>query len=328
MIVNTAGGMAGGDRFDLDFTVGPGARLLVTSAAAEKVYRTLGRETTIAAKLDVAAGGELAWLPQETILFDRARLRRTIEVDLAADARLLLAEAVIFGRSGMGETVDGRVSCSTAGACAAAAGCSMPRPCGSTANVAAKLAQSAVAKGGVAMATVLLGAGRRDDRGRGARRQPAMPRRGRSFRLERPCGRAPGRRRRRGAAPRSGSRAHRHPRRAGCRGSGSIEATVANMNLTPREKDKLLIAMAAMVARRRLERGVKLNHPEAVALITDFILEGARDGRTVAELMEAGADVLTRAQVMDGIPEMIHDIQVEATFPDGTKLVTVHEPIR
>ena len=100
------------------------------------------------------------------------------------------------------------------------------------------------------------------------------------------------------------------------------------MNLTPREKDKLMIAVAAMVARRRLDRGVKLNHPEAVALITDFIVEGARDGRTVAELMEAGAHVLTRAQVMDGIPEMIVEIQVEATFPDGTKLVTVHEPIR
>ena len=100
------------------------------------------------------------------------------------------------------------------------------------------------------------------------------------------------------------------------------------MNLSPREKDKLLISMAAMVARRRLERGVKLNHPEAVALISDFILEGARDGRTVAELMEAGAHVLTRTQVMQGIPEMIHDIQVEATFPDGSKLVTVHNPIR
>ncbi len=97
---------------------------------------------------------------------------------------------------------------------------------------------------------------------------------------------------------------------------------------TPREKDKLLIAMAAMVARRRLERGVKLNHPEAVALISDFILEGARDGRTVAELMEQGAHVVTRSQVMDGIAEMIPEIQVEATFPDGTKLVTVHEPIR
>ena len=100
------------------------------------------------------------------------------------------------------------------------------------------------------------------------------------------------------------------------------------MNLTPREKDKLMIAVAAMVARKRLERGVKLNHPEAVALITDFILEGARDGRTVAELMEAGAHVISRAQVMEGIPEMIHDIQVEATFPDGSKLVTVHNPIR
>ena len=100
------------------------------------------------------------------------------------------------------------------------------------------------------------------------------------------------------------------------------------MNLTPREKDKLLISMAAMVARRRLERGVKLNHPEAVALITDYVVEGARDGRSVADLMEAGAEVLTSDQVMDGISEMIHDVQVEATFPDGTKLVTVHKPIR
>ncbi len=100
------------------------------------------------------------------------------------------------------------------------------------------------------------------------------------------------------------------------------------MNLTPREKDKLLVAVAAMVAARRLERGVKLNYPEAVALITDFVLEGARDGRTVAELMRDGASVLSRAQVMEGVAEMIREIQVEATFPDGTKLVTIHEPIR
>ena len=100
------------------------------------------------------------------------------------------------------------------------------------------------------------------------------------------------------------------------------------MQLTPREKDKLLIAMAAIVARRRLERGVKLNHPEAIALISDFVVEGARDGRSVADLMEAGGAVISRDQVMEGIAEMIHDVQVEATFPDGTKLVTIHNPIR
>ena len=100
------------------------------------------------------------------------------------------------------------------------------------------------------------------------------------------------------------------------------------MNLTPRAKDKLLVAMAAIVARRRLARGLKLNYPEAVALITDAVVEGARDGRSVAELMQAGAKIVTRAQVMEGVAEMIHEIQVEATFPDGTKLVTVHEPIR
>ncbi len=100
------------------------------------------------------------------------------------------------------------------------------------------------------------------------------------------------------------------------------------MNLTPREKDKLLVSVAAMVARGRLARGVKLNHPEAIALICDFVVEGARDGRSVAELMRAGAHVVTEEQCMEGIPAMIHDVQVEATFPDGTKLVTVHHPIR
>ncbi|EBA04546.1 urease, gamma subunit [Rhodobacterales bacterium HTCC2150] len=100
------------------------------------------------------------------------------------------------------------------------------------------------------------------------------------------------------------------------------------MQLTPREKDKLLISVAAMVARGRLERGVKLNYPEAIALITDFVVEGARDGRSVADLMQAGGKVVTADQCMEGIPDMIHDVQVEATFPDGTKLVTVHHPIR
>jgi len=100
------------------------------------------------------------------------------------------------------------------------------------------------------------------------------------------------------------------------------------MNLTPREKDKLLVSMAAIVARNRKARGVKLNHPEAIALITDFVVEGARDGRSVADLMAAGAEVVTAADCMEGVAEMIHDVQVEATFPDGTKLVTVHHPIR
>ena len=116
------------------------------------------------------------------------------------------------------------------------------------------------------------------------------------------------------------------------RASDTLEASAvppaSRMQLTPREKDKLLVAMAAEVARKRLARGVKLNHPEAIALISDFVVEGARDGRSVSELMSAGASVVARDQVMEGIAEMIPEIQVEATFPDGTKLVTVHEPIR
>ena len=100
------------------------------------------------------------------------------------------------------------------------------------------------------------------------------------------------------------------------------------MKLSPREKDKLLISLAAIVARNRKSRGVKLNYPEAIALISDFVVEGAREGRTVADLMEAGAHVVKKDECMNGIPEMIHEVQVEATFPDGTKLVTVHHPIR
>jgi urease subunit gamma len=99
------------------------------------------------------------------------------------------------------------------------------------------------------------------------------------------------------------------------------------MNLTPREKDKLMVALAALVARGRLARGIKLNYPESVALITDFVMEGARDGKCVAELMSGGRKIVTRDQVMEGIPEMLHEMQVEATFPDGTKLVSIHDPI-
>ncbi|CAL9367512.1 urease subunit gamma [Streptomyces sp. HPH0547] len=105
------------------------------------------------------------------------------------------------------------------------------------------------------------------------------------------------------------------------------DGEVESMQLTPHEQERLLIHVAADVAQRRKDRGLRLNHPEAVALITAHVLEGARDGRTVAQLMESGRQVLTRDDVMEGIPEMLHDVQVEATFPDGTKLVTVHEPI-
>jgi urease accessory protein len=155
VIVNTAGGVAGGDRFTLDVTVEPGARLVVTTAAAEKVYRTLEPDATIDVKLDVGAAASLAWLPQETILFDRARLKRAIDIDLAEDARLLLAEAIVFGRSGMGETVDDsflldRWRLRRGGRLIHAEAMRLDGA------VAARLAQPAVAKGGIAVATVLV----------------------------------------------------------------------------------------------------------------------------------------------------------------------------
>ena len=155
VIVNTAGGMAGGDHFTLDVTVATDARLVVTTAAAEKVYRTLGPDTTVDVRLAVGTGGRLAWLPQETILFDRARLKRSIEIDLAADARLLLAEAMVFGRAGMGEVVDDsalfdRWRLRRDGALVHAEAVRLDGA------VADKLAQPAVTKAGVAVATVLI----------------------------------------------------------------------------------------------------------------------------------------------------------------------------
>jgi urease accessory protein len=155
VVVNTAGGMAGGDCFELAIEVGPGARLVVTTAAAEKVYRTLEPDTKVSVKLTVATGGELAWLPQETILFDRARLCRTIDVDLADDARLVLAEAVIFGRSGMGERVEegllhDRWRVRRGGRLIYAETVRLDG------EIAAKLSEPAAANGGVAIATVLV----------------------------------------------------------------------------------------------------------------------------------------------------------------------------
>ena len=245
---------------------------------------------------------------------------------LREDATLLLAEAIVFGRSAMGEAVsEGRLfdrwRVRRGGRLVFAETVRLDGA------IAQKLAAPAVAAGGVAVATVLIVPG---DEAKVAsiRALDNLGRRGGRVGVERPRGGAALRQGRRRAAPRSRRRAHRARHAAAAALAQLRIAQGSPMNLTPREKDKLLIAMAAIVARRRLERGVKLNHPEAVALISDFILEGARDGKTVAELMQAGAHVITRAQVMDGIAEMIHEIQVEATFPDGTKLVTVHEPIR
>ena len=315
--------MTGGDRFDIDIKIGAGARLTVTTAAAEKIYRSLGPDTDIGVTLDVGSGGALAWLPQETILFDQARLRRSIDIDLARDAKLLLAEAVVFGRSAMGETVVqgyffDRWRVRVGGALVFAETLRLDG------DIARRLAQRAITAGGVAVASVIKFPGNDDDVPRSAPWRTASPAKSAS----RPGTGWSWRGWLRPTAPRCAAISLPCSPRSTPSAAAAVAQLKRAMQLTPREKDKLLIAMAAMVARRRLERGVKLNHPEAVALISDFILEGARDGRSVAELMEEGAHVLGRAQVMDGIAEMIPEIQVEATFPDGTKLVTVHEPIR
>jgi urease accessory protein len=328
VFVNTAGGIAGGDRFDIDIAAGEGARLTLTTAAAEKVYRAPGAAAQLSIALKAERGAHLSWLPQETILFDRARIVRRIDIDLAEDASLLLCEIVVFGRAAMGEKmlhgefVD-RWRLRRGGRLVFAETVRLDG------DIGEKLARPAIANGGVAIGTALIVPG---DEALVERIREASEMFGgevgisswNGFAMARFCaqdaarlradmmavlGRASG-----VALPRLWLNQDNHQS--------------ARMNLSPREKDKLLISMAAMVARRRLERGVKLNHPEAIAIISDFIVEGARDGRTVAELMQSGAQVITRAQCMDGIPEMIHDIQVEATFPDGTKLVTVHEPIR
>ncbi len=330
VFVNTAGGIAGGDRFDIDIAAGEGTRLAVTTAAAEKIYRAQGPAAQINIALKAAAGSHLAWLPQETILFDQARVSRKIEIDLAETASLLLCEIVVFGRAAMGEKmltgsfVD-RWRLRRGGRLVFAETVRLDG------DIGEKLARPAMAKGGVAIGTALIVPGDEALVTRIREASESLRWRGRRLRLERLCNGPL-------LCARCGKTSRRHDRGARQHRRSGAAAAVAQLDLKnatecphesfPREKDKLLISMAAMVARRRLERGVKLNHPEAIAIISDFIVEGARDGRTVADLMKAGAEVITRAQCMDGIAEMIHDIQVEATFPDGTKLVTVHEPIR
>ena len=330
VFVNTAGGIAGGDRFDIEIAAGEGTRLTLTTAAAEKVYRAAGPAAQLNIALKAEAGSHLSWLPQETILFDRARIIRRIDIDLAADASLLLCEIVVFGRAAMGEKmlhgefVD-RWRLRRGG---------KPGVCGNRPARWRHRREAGAAsgrEGGVAIGTALIVPG--DEAAGGAIREASE-----SFGGEvgisclewicngavlcPRCGAAP--RRHDGGARSRQRRGVASPAHKGYGSTRSINHQSARMTSSPAKRTSCLISMAAMVARRRLERGVKLNYPEAIAIISDFIVEGARDGRTVAELMQSGAQVLTRAQCMDGMPEMIHDVQVEATFPDGTKLVTVH----
>jgi urease accessory protein len=346
VLLNTAGGIAGGDETAVQFSVGAGARATLSTQAAERIYRALPEDAAsrIRGEVRVAHGARAEWLPQETILFDGARLDRRLDVALEADAAFLGIETLVFGRAAMGEeirsaSVRDRIAVTRDGAPL------LHESIRLDGDASALLGRAAIGAGARAVATCLLvspDAARRLDAVRAAiagavggasawngmllvrlaaaslqalravvTRVLAVLRDGRPL-------------------PRvwATGLCGRHD---ACRPPTTKPLSLPEqdtMNLTPREKDKLLIAMAAIVARRRLERGVKLNHPEAIALITDFVVEGARDGRSVADLMQAGAHVLTRAQVMVGVAEMIHDVQVEATFPDGTKLVTVHHPIR
>jgi urease accessory protein len=237
ILLNTSGGLAGGDRLNQQIAWRAGTAATVTTQAAEKIYRAIGGETaTLDTRIAIDAGADAEWLPQETILFDRARLRRTMEVRMAGDAHFLGVEAVMFGRAAMGETMasgllDDRWRIWRDGRLVYADAMRLDGP------VDALLQRSAIGAGARAMAVV--------------------------------------------------------------------------MDLTPREKDKLLIRGDRRLAggERRRARGLKLNYPEAVALITAAILEGARDGRSVAELMADGAAILGRADVMEGVPEMIPDIQ-------------------
>ena len=338
-IVNTGGGVAGGDSYSVSLALSEGAEVEATTPSAERIYRSDGPAAAIATRLTLTSGARLFWLPQETLLFDGARLERRLEVETSGEAELLIAETLVFGRLAMGEIrIDASVKNSW-----------RVRRDGQLVfadetridHAGATLERKAVGAGARALSTIValspniearlpdLRAAlkrRRLRRREWRKRLRRTDRRSPSRRILRPIAHGPCRVHCRAWRTKAAAVALRG--REICRTAKTYEEGRGPMNLTPREKDKLLIAMAAMVARRRLERGVKLNHPEAVALITDFVVEGARDGRSVAELMEAGAHVVSADQVMDGIASMIHDIQVEATFPDGTKLVTVHHPIR
>ena len=297
VLINTAGGVTGGDRIDWRLAAGAGAALVATTQAAERVYRSAGGAARIATRLTLGAGARLDWLPQETILFDGARLDRRLEVEMAADARLLALETLVLGRAAMGETVaTGAVSdqwrIRRGGRLVHAEALRLDGDLAAATAGAATLGRRAGAGD----------AGRRRAGRRASRRRAGARRARRGHRGGQRQGR--GRSRRAHARGRGAGLARRaDPLSDGVPGRAAaarLDELRGAMNLTPREKDKLLVSVAAMVARGRLARGVRLNHPEAIALITDFVVEGARDGRSVAELMEAGAHVVAASQCMEG----------------------------
>eukprot|EP01037_Dinobryon_pediforme_P007055 gene7055-7118_t len=319
VLINTGGGLVGGDAGHIDIAVAAGAQVTMTTQSAEKIYGSQGPQTRL--DVDIRLGDEVVfeWIPQETILFRDAHFVRNLRVHLAGSTRLTMLESVVLGRKASNEAATRGILRDVWRICRDEK-LVFAENMALGPDLTKQLAHAATTLGGMSMATLLHISPDAESKIVSVRHS-----------LEgAPCQCA--------ASAWNGMvvvrflsdqpellrKAAAHTLRM-LRGR---DLPKPNMNLTPREKDKLLIAMAAQVARNRLARGVKLNHPEAIAIITDYVVEGARDGRSVADLMEAGAHVVTAGQVMDGIAEMIHDIQVEATFPDGTKLVTVHHPIR
>ena len=326
IVVHPPAGIAGGDQLALAVDVGAGAHVQLTTPGATKWYRAAGRRAAQRIDCAVGAGAVLEWLPQGTIVFDGADADSAVRITLARDATYMGWDVVCLGRTASGERFrSGQWRQRTEIVRDDALVWSERTRLDGASRL---LASPAGLYGAPVFGTFV--AMSANVRRRTARRLP--PHRTRGGRRHRHA--LAGRARRALSRRRERGRARLFRRAVGAvasdpdRPRGGAAENLANlMELTPREKDKLLIFTAALVAERRLARGLRLNYPEAVALISAAIMEGARDGRTVADLMGFGATLLSRAQVMDGVPEMIPEIQVEATFPDGTKLVTVHHPI-
>ncbi len=364
-LLHTAGGLVGGDELSLRAELGPHSRALITSVAAQKVYGSVGRSRLAPRgswsrqrlSFELLEGADLEWLPQEVVVFAGGLIEQSCRVELAAGASWLGADVVRLGRSADAETLgdgcwrsrlevrrQGRWSVVDQLELDGGEPCAPPmgwRGCPCSAAWSGRhrrrfrnLFWSSAEPIGPGWRGRWPAAG--SIRGWWPATEGAPPRR--------PAGGSPASGR--GSAP-SGAW-----QRRSCRGCGPFRklpckaanvpaepahrprhcqsdgGTIGPMNLTPQEKDKLLIVTAALLAERRLQRGLRLNHPEAVAWLSFLILEGARDGRSVADLMADGTTWLSREQVMEGVPELIPEVQMEATFPDGTKLVTLHEPIR